>query len=183
MGVGPAARELHLAEVRSEHSGHPLTAACARLLVVGTTPPQGNTTLTTSVGVAFIRHYAAYAPTFSRRPYVRETHGAVVVRVARGISGGGPDPVLSARVPCGGPDIRTPLTGNNFLAPGTPFAEYRVSFSLAGVAPTCYEPVNITLSVQGRPDVTRTRTFTRAPPPAPSSAASLPVAPPVPRSP
>ena len=114
---------------------------------------------------------------------MREVEAAIVVRIARGLythaglSGGSTqgaaEPVVSVRIPCGGPAISTVLSGNNFNTTLTPFAEYRVVFSLASVAPACYASAGITLAVPGLPPVTRNRTFIRAAPPLDGSAATV----------
>jgi hypothetical protein len=127
---------------------------------------EGNTTLTTSVGFAYVRHFAGFVPDFSRRPYFREAEGALLVRVAHTIAAEHGPLVATAQVPCGGPRLRAVLQGQQ-LTGLSPYATYRVAFPLAAVAPTCYEATSITLSGGGGlVPVVRNRTFVRAPPPA-----------------
>eukprot|EP01048_Picozoa_sp_COSAG05_P022435 COSAG05_NODE_4486_length_1493_cov_2.191535_1_plen_375_part_10 len=127
---------------------------------------EGNTTVSTSVGFAYLRSYAAFAPEFSRRPYYREANGAVIVRIAD-VTAAEHGPLLfSATLPCGLPPITAvELAGQH--PPTGHFATYRLSFPLGGdTAASCYEAVNLTLHGPNLPSsVVRTRTFIRAPPP------------------
>ena len=131
----------------------------------GAIATEGNTTVTVDSdgSFAYVRHYAAFVPEFSRRPYYRETEGAVIVRIAHSVAAEHAL-ALSASLPCGGGRLHALLVGQ------TPtqlshFATYRVSFPLAPLTPTCYEEVNLTLTAAGLPSVSRSRTLVRAPPP------------------
>ena len=73
----------------------------------GLVATEGNTTITTAVGTAFIRHIAAFVPEFSRRPFVREAEGGVVARLARSLNAA----TIQVQIPCGGPFVNASLGG------------------------------------------------------------------------
>ena len=133
--------------------------------VPGSIATEGNTTVTVDSdgSFAYIRHYAAFVPEFSRRPYYRETEGAVIVRVAHVIAAEHALS-LSANLPCGGGHVHAQLFGQNSTELSH-FATYRVPFPLAPLSATCYEDTTLTLTAAGLPSVSRIRTLVRAPPP------------------
>jgi hypothetical protein len=134
-------------------------------------PTEGNTTIVSPVGLAYFRHYASFVPSLSRRPYFHEQEGAVVVRLAAYDAPRADS--LNFQVPCGGPKVDVSLQHVSLVAPTaalSPFVSYRVPFSLATVSPSCYEVMNLTLTMRASKSsalssVTRSRTFIRAPPP------------------
>lgn len=156
-----------------------INSTAVRCHLPGGIATEGNTSVSTSVGFAYVRHYAAFAPEFSRRPYYRETDGAVIVRVAHAAVAEHGPLLFSATLPCGLPPITAVALAGQLPPPsptpawGQPlFATYRLSFPLGGATATtsCYEAVNLTLHGPKVPaTVVRTRTFIRAPPPKPST--------------
>lgn len=130
----------------------------------GVVATEGNTTITTAVGTAFIRHIAAFVPEFSRRPFVREAEGGVVVRLARSLNAA----TIQVQIPCGGPLVNASLGGSAHDDGLSRFVHRRVSFPLSVVSVPCYEAVLITLQAEGVGPVTRNRTFIRAAAPQPA---------------
>ena len=147
-----------------------LNASAVVCHIPGGLATEGNTSVALSDGsFAYLRHYAAFVPEFSRRPYFRESEGAVLVRVPRALATPQRALTLSATLPCGGPPLRATLQGQELSALAH-FAVYRLRFPLAQLSPTCFEEVALTLSGAGLTPVTRNRTFVRAPPPRPGAA-------------
>lgn len=146
-------------------------SAVACSIPAGVIATEGNTTIVVGGAVAFVRHYAAFVPEFSRRPFIRESEGAILVRTPLALA---PlVPTLTAQLPCGGPRLTVKLVHAAPAAPAAhrpPFVEWRATFSLAAIATTCYEVVAISLDVAGHVQVTRNRTFIRAAPPAAGTA-------------
>ena len=139
-------------------------SAVACHVPAGVVATEGNTTFATAVGFGYVRHYASFVPEFSRRPFVHEADGAILVRLAANLHAR--SPMLHASIPCGGPKLSVKLGGQASTVL-SPYAQYRVSFPISGVASPCYEATDISLTLDGagEPSVVRNRTFVRAPPP------------------
>eukprot|EP00947_MAST-08B_sp_MAST-8B-sp1_P001693 g1693.t1 len=124
----------------------------------GPAPPAGRCTAganNVTYAPTYFSRFALFSPAFGRRPYFRETNGAIVVLTD--YSTAGMDLTLSATVGGG----TTPVSAR--IAGGT---NRSIPFSLGKMPAAVAEDVVITLS--GFPDgssVSHTRRFLRAPPP------------------
>ena len=121
-------------------------------------------------GEANTEHFAAFAPAFSRRPYIRETGGALLVRLDASLAGR----PLKLVVTLNG-TTRSPLLVQHFTAGSDPTATLRFPFDLTTMPTLVTADAEITLT-----DLTtqrfyqHTRAFHRSPPP-PAGAVTLQV--------
>ena len=112
---------------------------------------------------AFFQRFALFSPQFSRRPYIREQNGSVVVLTDRSLRG--QTLQLTASLGNGSAQISATIRGGSNVS---------VPFSLAGLPPAVEEDVELSLTVVAQPGgrkqtATHTRRFVRAAPPAKGS--------------
>ena len=103
-------------------------------------------------GCAWMEYFALFAPAFSRRPYVGEDTGAIVVETDYSLAG----MLLHLSATVGGVAVRGSIEGGR---------RSRLEFSLASLPAWVNEMVSITVTLPDGTNITKTRKFLRAPPP------------------
>ena len=113
-----------------------------------------NATQQGGYGCAWVEYFALFAPAFSRRPYISEDVGAIVVETDYSLAG------QRLRL--------TATVGGGVVVQGSIDGGRRASleFSLASLPLWMNENVNISLTLPDGTTITKTRKFLRAPPPA-----------------
>lgn len=99
-----------------------------------------------------MEYFALFAPAFSRRPYVGEDMGAIVVETDYSLAG----MLLHLSATVGGITVGGRIEGGR---------RSRLEFSLASLPPWVNEMVSITLTLPDGTNITKARKFLRAPPP------------------
>ena len=106
-------------------------------------------------------HFATFAPAFSRRPYIRETEGALLVRLDASLAGH----PLKLTVTLNG-TTHFPLLVQHFTAGSDPTATLRFHFDLTKMPPMVTADAEITLTdLAAQRSYWHTRAFHRSPPP------------------
>jgi hypothetical protein len=123
-----------------------------------------------SYGEANTEHFATFAPAFSRRPYIRETEGALLVRLDASLAGR----PLKLTATLNG-TTHSPLIVQHFTAGSDPTATLRIPFDLTTMPPMVTADAEITLTdLATQRSYRHTRAFHRSPRP-PAGAVTLQV--------
>ena len=112
-------------------------------------------------GEADTVHFATFAPAFSRRPYIRETEGVLLVRLDASLAG---RPLKLTATLNGTTD--SPLLVQHFTAGSDPTATLHFPFDLTKMPPMVTADAEITLTdLTAQRSYRHTRAFHRSPPP------------------